>query len=274
MDEHGIDVHVLSPLPDLLAYWAPPDAAVEWCRAVNDWTASAVRAHPHRFEGFGILPMQDPEAAANMLDEVVDGPLCGLQLGTNINGTSLTDRRFAEIFSLAAAVDLCIFVHATPSTHCDAIRKRSMRPELAAAAAFPGELASIGLGLIACADPVRPRIALSHCGGGMPLLLGRLQSAHHATDTAEGGGGCEPESIARQFWYDSLAYDEALLRAVVSRVGPSQLLAGSDYPSNRRAWPEDIAAMSAVNAAAFLGPRSKLHGRSVPTPESGGSPHR
>jgi len=251
MENHGVSTQVLSPLPELFAYWAEPGEAAEWCRGVNDWTAKAMATHPDSFDGLGILPMQDPEAAARVLDEVADGPLCGIALGTNVAGVPLTDPRFAEIFRLAAALDLCVFVHAVPGVHTAAVARRLGDPALAVAATFPGEIASVGLGLLAANRDVRscPRIALSHCGGGMPLLTGRLAGMRgEATDT-------------QRFWYDSLAHDDDLLDAVAHRGGAARILAGSDYPSALPDWPDQVARASAVNAAAFLGSRSRLHRR-------------
>ncbi|MCL2730117.1 MAG: amidohydrolase family protein [Actinomycetia bacterium] len=260
MDEQGVTRQVLSPLPDLFAYDAETAPATDWCRAVNDWTAAAVRGRPGRFDGLAILPLQDPEAAAHVLDEVADGPLCGVLLGSSVAGTPLTDQRYEEIFRLAAALDLCVLVHAVPGPHFAAVAGRTQNRALAAAASLPGEISSVGLGLLAAGQAGRPgpRIALSHCGGGMPLLTGRLAAAQ--------GEPADPQ----RFWYDSVAFDHSLVDAVAERVGPRRVLAGSDYPSALPAWPPHVGAASAENAAAFLGPRSQLHQQlhAAPSPRS------
>ena len=45
-DAHGVDVQVLSTVPVMFHYWAPPHAALEMAQFINDDIASTVRAHP------------------------------------------------------------------------------------------------------------------------------------------------------------------------------------------------------------------------------------
>src|SRR5262245_4453992 len=72
MDAAGIDVQVLS----VTLAAAPPESfspatAVALARDCNDELADVVRAHPKRFAGFALLPLQHPEAAAAELERCV-----------------------------------------------------------------------------------------------------------------------------------------------------------------------------------------------------------
>lgn len=58
MDEHGIDMQVLSCSNPLQL--APASQAVDLARAVNDRLAAAARINPTRFAGFAALPLAEP----------------------------------------------------------------------------------------------------------------------------------------------------------------------------------------------------------------------
>jgi predicted TIM-barrel fold metal-dependent hydrolase len=70
MDDHGIDVQVLSMVQPGLEH-STADRAVPVARAFNDRVAEAVAAHPDRFAGLAALPTADPTAAADELERAV-----------------------------------------------------------------------------------------------------------------------------------------------------------------------------------------------------------
>ena len=67
MDEHGIEMMILSL--NAPAVQAIPDSkrADEIARRANDFLAEQVAKRPDRFQGFAALPMQDPELATREL---------------------------------------------------------------------------------------------------------------------------------------------------------------------------------------------------------------
>jgi uncharacterized protein len=60
MDEHGIDVQVVSYSTP--AQLAPQEQAVTVTQAANNRLAGAIAANPTRLSGFAILPWQAPQA--------------------------------------------------------------------------------------------------------------------------------------------------------------------------------------------------------------------
>src|SRR5690606_37947827 len=70
MDAHGVDAHVISPMPELLSYWFTPEDSVEFCRYTNEFIAAMCAAAPTRFYGLGAVPLQDPDLAARELANV------------------------------------------------------------------------------------------------------------------------------------------------------------------------------------------------------------
>src|SRR6185312_1388842 len=71
MDEHGIEIMILSL--NAPAVQAIPDAARanEIARRANDYLAEEVAKRPDRFQAFAALPMQDPELAIIELNRAV-----------------------------------------------------------------------------------------------------------------------------------------------------------------------------------------------------------
>jgi aminocarboxymuconate-semialdehyde decarboxylase len=110
----------------------------------------------------------------------------------------------------------------------------------------------------------RLRIAFSHGGGAMAMLLPRLVHAWHKLPKAEELKE-SPAATARRFFYDQLVFDPAAVRFLIERFGASQIVLGSDYPFTmgdldpvgalERAEVDDAtyAAISAGNARRFLG---------------------
>jgi 2,3-dihydroxybenzoate decarboxylase len=67
MDEHGIDIQVLSLTVPGIEADTDAGAARDNAKFANDFLADAVGQHPTRFRGFAALPMQDPQAAVREL---------------------------------------------------------------------------------------------------------------------------------------------------------------------------------------------------------------
>jgi aminocarboxymuconate-semialdehyde decarboxylase len=76
----------------------------------------------------------------------------------------------------------------------------------------------------------RLRIAFSHGGGAMAMLLPRLVHAWQAMPQAKAALAESPAATARRFYYDHLVFDAPALRLLIERFGASQILVGSDYP--------------------------------------------
>jgi len=85
MDEHGVEMMILSL--NAPAIQAIPDAARanEVARKANDFLADEVRKRPDRFQGLAALPMQDPDLASRELQRCVNE--LGLK-GALVNGFS------------------------------------------------------------------------------------------------------------------------------------------------------------------------------------------
>lgn len=259
----------LSPMPELLSYWLPmPDAGV-LIRYLNDQIAAMVSRAPERFVGLGAVPLQDVDAAIRELEYVQKSlKFSGVEIASHVNGTSIGDARFEPFFAAAEEGGAAVFVHALRP----AGQERIVGAFPEQAVCFPGDIAlacaSMITGGIAARHP-RLRIAFSHGGGAMAMLLPRLVHAWNAIAKAHESLVESPAATAKRFFYDHLVFDPAAVKFLVERFGASQIVLGSDYPFNmgdadplgtlEKAGLDaaSVAAVTAGNARRFLGLRDQ-----------------
>lgn len=243
MDSSAVDVEVLTPMPPLLNYGLPTPDGLGLARHVNEFTAELCRYEPSRLVGFGMVPLQDPEAAASELAAIRDQGLRGVEIASNVLGASIGEERFLPFFVEAERLGLAVFVHAMP-TATDRLPSTArgtyvvgIEGALAAASLVTGGTAA------RCPDL---RIAFSHAAGGFPLMLPRAQYFWNGSWNEEQpvperaiapNDGPSPLEYARRFYYDSLVFDHRAIRLLVDLLGADRLLVGSDFPAMPREDP-------------------------------------
>ena len=232
MDPMRVARQALSPMPELLSYWLALDDAKALIRYLNEQIAAMISAAPERFVGLGAVPLQDVDSAIRELEYALrELKFCGVEIASHVNGVSIGDARFEPFFAAAEKAGAAIFVHALRPAGQDRIV--GAFPEQAVC--FPGDIAlaaaSMITGGIAARHP-RLRIAFSHGGGGLAILLPRLVHAWKMIPGAKESLADSPAAYARRFFYDALVFDPAAVRFVVESFGSSQVCVGSDYPFN------------------------------------------
>jgi aminocarboxymuconate-semialdehyde decarboxylase len=242
-DRSGVDAEVLSPMPPLLRYDLPAAEGLSLARHVNEFTAELCAAAPDRLVGLGMVPMQDPDAAAAELKAVADQGLRGVEIASNVLGASIGDERFLPFYTEAQRLDLAIFVHAMPGATDRLPRSAAgtyvvgLEGATAAASIITGGTAA------ACPDL---RISFSHAAGGFPLMVPRAQYFWGGTWNEEPAvperaiahtDGPSPLEYARRYYYDTMVFDRRALRYLVDLLGADRLLVGSDFPAMPREEP-------------------------------------
>jgi aminocarboxymuconate-semialdehyde decarboxylase len=232
MDGMRIARQALSPMPELLSHWMPLDDARVLIRYLNEQIAEMIARAPQRFVGLGAVPLQDTDAAIREL-EYINGRFGfrGVEIASHVNGTSIGEARFEPFFAAAARLGAAVFVHALRP----AGQERIVGPFTEQAVCFPGEIAlaaaSMITGGIAARHPAL-RIAFSHGGGAMPVLMHRLAHAWANIPKSKEALPESPVVYARRFYYDALVFDPDAARFLVESYGASQVVLGSDYPFN------------------------------------------
>jgi aminocarboxymuconate-semialdehyde decarboxylase len=230
MAQMRIGRQVLSPMPELLSYWLPLEAAQVLLRDMNEQLARLVAEHPQSFTGLGAVPLQDVNAAIAELRHCHQLGLAGVELGSNVNGRAIGAPEFHPFFEAAQDLSMAVFVHAVRPAGME----RLVGPgQLEQAVAFPGEIGLAGASVITSNLMLqfpRLKIALSHGGGSLGLLLPRLEHAWKSFPALQKSVHESPSAQARRLFYDALVYDASALCYLVERFGAEQLMLGTDYP--------------------------------------------
>jgi aminocarboxymuconate-semialdehyde decarboxylase len=216
-------------MPELLSYWLPLEDGRAMCRFLNDEIARMVDAAPQRFIGLGAVPLQDVDAAIRELEYCKKLGFSGCEIASHVEGVSIGHEQFEPFFAAAEAMGAAIFVHALRPAGQD----RIVGPFIEQAVCFPGDIglaaASMITGGIGARHP-KLRIAFSHGGGVMSILLPRLVHAWNVFPKAKEALPESPAVTARRFYYDELVFDPSAVRFVMQTFGDTQIMIGTDYP--------------------------------------------
>ena len=230
MGEMRVARQVLSPMPELLSYWLPLEDAQVLIRYLNEQIAGMVALAPDRFTGLGAVPLQDMDSALRELEFVLKSlKFAGVEIASHVNGVSIGDARFEPFFAAAEKIGAAIFVHALRPAGQD----RIVGPFAEQAVCFPGDIALAAASMITGGIGARHpnlRIAFSHGGGALGMLLPRLVHAWQVTPKAKEALVESPAATARRFFYDALVFEPKAVRFVIDSFGSSQICVGSDYP--------------------------------------------
>lgn len=231
MELMRIGQQVLSPMPELLSYWLSPKDASHLLRFVNEHTAALVQESRGRLLGFGGVPMQSLGAAIDELQYCIEKlGFCGVEIGTNVNGVPIGDLRFDAFFEACVALNAAVFVHPLRPTAMDRLAGPAPLQQVLA---YPTEVGLAAASVLTTnLIQRRPglRIAFSHGGGTLASLLPRLERAYTLFPTLREGITASPKDQAKRLFYDGLVFDTKTLRHLISTVGESQVMIGTDYP--------------------------------------------
>lgn len=228
MDAAKVDLGLIS-LTAPNVYWGTRAQSVAAARSINDDYAAAQRKYDGRIRWFASLPFQyEDEALAELKRAKANGAI-GVCTLTNILGTPLTAPQYRRIFRECAAMQMPVFVHpTTPFTDGmgladfglgNTIGFTSETSLFMSRVILEGMLDELpNLQLIAC-----------HGGGAFPFLAARFDRMWEVGASGR-KNKAPPSTYLKQFWYDSIVYDQPTLEFLIQRVGVDRVLYGSDYP--------------------------------------------
>ncbi len=229
----GLSLQVISPMPELFSYWLPTAAGVALTQFVNDQIAEMVGRSEGRLMGLAGVPLQDIDAAVTELHRVMAIPgFAGVEIGSNVNGRPVGAPELRPFFAAAEALNAAVFVHAVRPAGMDRLVGP---PPLQQALGYPTDVGLAAASVITgnlLRDHPRLRIAFSHGGGTLGLLLPRLEQACAVFPAIRSAVDGSPSEQARRLYYDALVFDAPTLRRLVDQVGHSQVMVGTDYPFN------------------------------------------
>jgi aminocarboxymuconate-semialdehyde decarboxylase len=221
---------VVSPWVSTLPLGLDRSAAMDVCRIQNESLAAAAAQAPGMVLAFGAVPMQDPEAAAEVLREAMALGLVGAEVTPSAANRWLGAPELDPFYATAAELGAVIFVH--PGTHglgIDVFDEYYLWNSVA----NPVETAIAAAHLCAAGFLERYpelKIILAHGGGVLPAVVGRLERAYEIRAEARRSSNEGPRSAFKRLRFDTVTHDRAQLMSLVDMVGADHVLLGSDYP--------------------------------------------
>jgi aminocarboxymuconate-semialdehyde decarboxylase len=106
MVEDGTDMQVLSPMPELLSHWLPPDDAEFLSDVMNEQIAAMIAEAPQNFAGIGMVCVQDVPRAVRQLQKVKSLGFAGIEIGTHIDGVALGSETLFPLYEAAESLNL------------------------------------------------------------------------------------------------------------------------------------------------------------------------
>lgn len=235
MDNHGIDVMVCSPNLVGEVTTLPLEEARETAQLLNEEIARAQREHPDRFVGLAMLPMQDADAAIEVLnDAVLRLGLSGVCILSHIAGRPIAEPETLPIYRRIAELGVPVFLH--PANRSAAFRPGEVRPiENGLNWVVDTSKAALSLILTGTLDAC-PTLAVvhPHTGGVLPYVISRIAATARPTGTTvERPPTTElsPERYLRErFYADSVNPTAGALGLAIAAYGPERILLATDYP--------------------------------------------
>jgi aminocarboxymuconate-semialdehyde decarboxylase len=265
LEQHGIAMQVLS-LTTPGTHVESPGVASRLAALVNDEFREAIDTRGRHFTALATLPLVDAEASRRELDRAMHQlGLRGAMLFSNVNGVALSDQRFWPMYELANEAGAILYIHPAHPVNVDMMREYWLMPLVGFL--FDTTLAAASLVFSGVVERFpRIRWALCHLGGAIPYLAERLDRGFHAFRECRAHIQRPPSAYLREFYYDTVNFDQGALQLAIAFAGADHVLAGSDYPHQIGSIPsmldavnrlpitdEERAGIFGLNSARLLG---------------------
>lgn len=230
LEEMGVDLQVVNPLPPQCYYTLPIEIADKASRIVNDGLAEYVSCHPDRFVAFGTVPLQDGAAAATELERCVKKlGFKGVQILTNVAGKELSDPAFAPFWAKAEQLGVLVVLHPNGFTQADRLSRYYFNNIIG----NPLDT-SIALHYLIF-DGVLERhpnlnILAVHGGAYLAAYSGRIDHAWGARSDCRGKLPKPPTIYLKKIYFDTVVFTPHQLKYLVQVFGADKILMGTDYP--------------------------------------------
>ena len=188
MDQHGMQMMILSLNAPAIQAIPDPARANEIARRANDYLAEQVRKRPDRFQALAALPMQNPDLAAKELQRCVND--LGFR-GALVNGFSqienfetiayLDEKQYWPFWGMVESLDVPFYLHPRNPLPAHARIYQDHGWLMGPSWAFGQETAVHALRLMGSGlFDKHPKLAivLGHMGEGLPFGMWRVDNCN------------------------------------------------------------------------------------------------
>ena len=226
MGEQCIDTQINGGWLDSFGYELPAEEGAAWSRFMNEFLMSGTERHKPLIP-LATIPLQNGKLAAKVLEEALNGGFKGVMIGTQPHGTSgnLDDPDLDPFWEAASSLNATLYLH--PMFGCGDPRLLDY-----------GMMNAIGRGVDTSIAISRllfsghflkypgMTFVLSHGGGALPYMLGRLARNAEIPDHEY----ADPLLGFKTLYFDTVLFDPKALNFLRNVVGPEKIMLGSDYP--------------------------------------------
>jgi aminocarboxymuconate-semialdehyde decarboxylase len=250
MDAAGVDVAIVT-LTSPNVYWGSAKVSLDAAKLINDDMSARQREYGGRIRFMASLPWQHPKLAIAELKRACEQlGAVGVMVLANIDGVSLTDKKFAPIWKEIDKRGLPVLVH--PTAPPGTAELDVMRYNLIASVGFMFDTSLAVARMIFDGFFDRyPNLKLiaSHVGGALPYIAGRLDICFDNMPACREKISRQPSTYLKQVFYDSVVFQQSSLQLAIEVGGQNQVLYGSDYPHNIGDMKGCLARVDALPAA-------------------------
>ena len=227
----GVDIQILSTIPVLFSYWAKDDEGLKLSEFLNNHIYDVVLNNEKHFIGLGTIPMQNVDLAIKEMDRCINElNFPGIQIGSNVNGENLSEKKFDPIFKHAEKINCSIFVHPWEMMGTSDMKKYWLPWLVGMPAETALSICSLIFGGVFEKLP-KLRIAFAHGGGAFPSIIGRLEHGFNVRpDIVATHNKHNPRDYIGKFYLDSLVHEPSVLQYMIDLFGANCIALGSDYP--------------------------------------------
>jgi aminocarboxymuconate-semialdehyde decarboxylase len=223
MDGCGIDVQIVGTWADLFGYALEGEEGVAWARILNQTLAEVVD-DIDRLEAFASLPMQAPDAAAQMVGEIAKSGFLGVTFAARVEDMELDHPTLDPVWAALSEHAVPAFIH----PGFGAGDPRTSEYGMVNAVGRPVDTTIAAARILGADIPRRfpgVEVILAHGGGALPFILGRL-GRNFAINPDVGN----PLDGFARMYFDSVVFDPDALCYLVDKASEGSVFMGSDYP--------------------------------------------
>ena len=226
MKDQCIDAQINGGWLDSFGYELPAEEGAAWSRFMNEYLMTGTAGHKPLIP-LATVPLQNGKLAAEVLEEAMNAGFSGAMIGTQPHGVSgnLDDPDLNPFWEAASALKATLYLH--PMFGCGDPRLLDFGMMNATGRGVDTTIAISRL-LFTGHFLKYPdmNFILSHGGGALPYMLGRLAR----NVEIPGHDYADPIAGFKTLFFDTVLFDPRALNFLRDVVGAEKIMLGSDYP--------------------------------------------